>query len=159
MSGSILALFGVCLGTAFLEFLMPGEEKKGPRQVLHVLAALVALLLILRPTIALVGDGEAFFKDGDAWLGEGEEIEVDYQQVFSDAVTCRSAAELTARLYDWLDDEFALTGEECLVTVTLDGSGDLARIQVRLQKSGLLQDPEAVEHKLKEMFTCEVEVR
>ena len=53
MSGTVLALFGVCLGVAILELALPGEERESPKAFLQFFASLLVLILIVGPLFSL----------------------------------------------------------------------------------------------------------
>ena len=158
MSGQILALFAVSLGAVMLELLVPGEDKGGPRQILHFLTALVVLVMILRPFLSLLCDADGFF-DGEVTWVEDSGWEEDYEAQFAKAVEQRSAERLTAGIYDLLEKELGLDAKACRVDVTFEETGALKQIRVTLIGVGLLQDPEAVAERLGQLFACDVEVR
>ncbi|MBR6726733.1 MAG: hypothetical protein IKM08_00935, partial [Clostridia bacterium] len=82
-----------------------------------------------------------------------------YEQVFSDAVSARSAEMLKEGVLELLREEFSVDGTQCEVTVILGEDGALQRIGIRLRGGGLLRDPKQIEERLLALFSCEVEVR
>lgn len=158
MGAGILALFGVVLAAALADHLVPSEDAKGTRQALHFLTALVVLTLLLRPFLAWLGNADDFLQ-GDVEWAEGEQSEADFEQLFSDAVASRSAAELRSGLYKLLEKEYGIAKEDCEIGVVLTESGELSRISIFLSGAALLQDPEEIEGDLRGRFDCAVEVR
>ncbi|MBQ8342202.1 MAG: hypothetical protein IJY22_07515 [Clostridia bacterium] len=153
MSGSVWALFCVCIGATLLEIALPDGEREGPKQFLRFFTALVVLLLVLEPVLSFAKNVNV--SEGVPGFGE----EVEFEETFSDAVEKRSRLELEMGIYALLAEEFALEREHCTVTAILDDEGELTCIRVKLCGKGLLQDPDEIEARLRELFSCEMEVR
>ncbi|MBO5326759.1 MAG: hypothetical protein J6A84_01390 [Clostridia bacterium] len=158
MGASILALFGVVFAAAIADLLIPGEEKGGTRQFLHILCALTVLLLLLSPFLSLLHRADGFL-EGEVEWEEGEVKKSDFEKQFSEAVANRSAAQLRQGLYALLEQQYGIDAADCEITVTLDGEGELRRIAVFLKGAALLQDPEEIKQDLLKRFSCDVEVR
>ena len=156
MSGGVLALFGVCLGVAILELALPGEEgREGPKRFLRFFAALVVLLLILRPIFPFSST------EGGCLAGalDGSGGAAAYEQILQEAVSRRSAEQLRRGLATAFKTEFDLEETEYTLSVELKDDGELRGITVRLKGSGLLRDPREILIWLEERFACEVSVR
>ena len=95
----------------------------------------------------------------ESLIPEIESEQSDFEAVFADTVARRSASELEAGLVQLLERDFGIAKKDCSVVVTLDGSGALLSVAVRLSGKGLLVDPRAVEQALGELLGCLVEVR
>ena len=118
MSGGVLALFGVCLGVAILELALPGEEgREGPKRFLRFFAALVVLLLILRPIFPFSST------EGGCLAGalDGSGGAVDYEQILQEAVSQVSGAEVMVTLESGYRVVYASDGKGEPATV---GSGN-----------------------------------
>ena len=155
MSGTVLALFGVCLGVAILELALPGEERESPKAFLQFFASLLVLILIVGPLFSLPQAVEDALGD----LQAGAESTEDFEQILQDAVAMRSKEQLEAGVGAWLEENFALAPGAYTVCATLDRNGELCRITVRLQGVGLLRDPAEIEQGLCALLGCETEVR
>lgn len=158
MGAAILALFGVVFAAAIADLLIPGEEKGGTRQFLHILCALTVLLLLLSPFLSLLHRADGFLQGEVEWE-EGEVQKSDFEKQFSEAVANRSAAQLKQGLYTLLEQQYGIDAADCEIAVTLDSEGELRRIAVILKGAALLRDPEEIEQDLLERFSCDVEVR
>ena len=158
MGTAILALFGMVFAAAIADLLIPGEEKGGTRQFLHILCALTVLLLLLSPFLTLLHRADGFLQGEVEWE-EGEVQKSDFEKQFSEAVANRSAAQLKKGLYALLEEQYGIDPSDCEIAVTLDSEGELRRIAVILKGAALLRDPEEIEQDLLERFSCEVEVR
>lgn len=155
MNGTVLALFGVCLGVAILELALPGEERESPKAFLQFFASLLVLILIVGPLFSLPQAVEDALGD----LQAGAESTEDFEQILQDAVAMRSKEQLEAGVGAWLEENFALAPGAYIVCATLDRNGELCRITVRLQGTGLLRDPAEIEQGLCALLGCETEVR
>ena len=156
MSEGILSLFGVALGGAIADILLPGKPKGPLRRALGVLVSLTLLLLILRPVMGLIRDEGGFLEGVIPEIG-GEQT--DFEAIFADTVAKRSASELEKGIVQLLERDFGIAERDCAVGVLLDGQGELLSVSVRLSGKGLLVDPRAVEQALGELLNCLVEVR
>ena len=155
MSGTVLALFGVCLGVAVLELALPGEEREGPKAFLQFFASLLVLLLIVGPLFSLPSAVENALGD----LQTGVESTEDFAQILQDAVAMRSKEQLEAGVGAWLEENFELAEGTYTVCATLDRNGELCHLAVRLHGTGLLCDPTEIEQGLCALLGCETEVR
>lgn len=157
MGAEILSLFGVVLAAVLADLLVP-TENGGMRQFLHFLTAMVLLVLLLRPFLSVLGGTESILR-GDVQWPQGEENAEEYERIFRQTVTDRSAAELREGLFDMLYREYGIAEENCEIRVQLTKEGELSEISIFLSGSALLHDPEEIECDLREKFECTVEVR
>lgn len=157
MSAGVLGLFGVAMGAALIELLLPGEEKSGVRQAVRLLSALIVLCLLLSPLASMLGSADDFLQR-EIVLPDGES-EACFGERFEEAIEQRSMAEFKELLLQYLYEEHGVEKEDCEVEVTLSEDGELALVRVRLSGAALLRDPEEIEAGLREKLDCCVEVR
>ena len=155
MRGAILALFAVCLSAALLDLLSPGEGDRGLKRGLHLLSALAVLLLLLQPFFAFLR--EAPEKIGQ--MTQNEEERGEFETIFNTTLTSAAAEELRAGLYRILATDYEIAKEQARIVLSFDADGSLARVQIFLSGSALLQDPDALARDLGEKLNCQVEVR
>ena len=122
------------------------------------LALASVLLLILHPFLGILQNPpELAFEN---LVGETkEDATARFEEVLHAAVEAGSVRDLREGVYLLLAEEFSVARENATVLVTLDGTGALSRVEVRLSGKALLRDPVPIRERLLEKLNCEVEVR
>ena len=155
MNAWIISLLCVVLAASLIELLLPEGNARTTRHHVHLLTALVILLMMAQPLLALVRKG------GDAFtltLPEGT-VQTDYEAIFRDAVAHRSRAELEKGLYTLLSEQYGVAPEDAALYTEFDADGALTYIRVILSGKALMLDPAPIEQDLARRFGCAVEVR
>ena len=153
----MLGLFGVCVGAAILELIVPGEARGTTKVMLRLLVVLTVLVLILTPLFSFLR-GNELEGIADAFLQEGE-LEEYYEGIFEDTLARGGEAELSALIAERLAREYGLEASDFRVLAVLDDASGECRVSVYLSGKAILLDPRRVEEMLTQLLSCEVEVR
>ena len=158
MKREILSLFCVVLAATLLRLLLSNGESKGLRRAVSFFLSLAVLLLILHPFLGILQNPpELAFEN---LVGETkEDATAHFEEVLHAAVEAGSVRDLKEGVYLLLLEEFSVAREDATIFVTLDETGALSRVEVRLSGKALLVDPVPVKERLLEKLNCEVEVR
>lgn len=157
MSEGVLGLFGVALGAALLDFLLPGKESSGVRSAVRFLTALAVLCLLLSPFLSMLGSvGEAL--EGEIAFEE-EADRAAFEECFADTVNARGLAEGERLLLAYLEEEFDVGQENCEISLELGEEGTLSCVRVFFSGTALLKDPDEIARALEDKLNCRVEVR
>lgn len=158
MGNTVLGLFGVGLAAGLAELLLPGEEGKGTKAALRLLVSLAVLLLLLRPFLSFFGTSPEFYFE-ELVGGSEEDTTAQYEDIFARAVAAGSERDLREGIYSWLLAEYGIEKEDAYIKISFDEAGALARVEIYLSGSGLLQDPDVLAEALGAKLGCETEVR
>jgi hypothetical protein len=157
MGNTVLGLFGVLFAATLAELLLPGEEGRGTKGVLRLLTALAVVLLLIRPALPYLQGTPAF--PFEELVGQSEDVEKAYEEIFSRAVRSGSERELKAALKKLLSSEYGIAQDDAYIKVYFDGKGALLRVEIYLSGLAILEDPDKIAADIGGRLGCETEVR
>ncbi len=157
MGKSVFSLFALTLAATLCDLLLPERSKQSARGVLRLLTVAATLFLLLTPIFSLFRDPPT---DWLADLGTaGENTAKGYEELFQNAVSKGSAAELRAGLHDYLQAEHGIEVKDAQIYFEFGKTGELFRVRIRLSGKGLLMDPSSLKQDVEKLLNCSVEVR
>lgn len=145
----VIRILTMSLLCSLVEMLAPIGEREGLRRMVRLAAALCLLCLMIEPLREVRDALKAF--DLGAWAaGMEREAEEDYARLMEEKLTAVSREQVETIVGELLEEKFAVSGEECTVTVDWESK----RVWISLRGRALLRDPREIEAAIEERLAC-----
>lgn len=160
MKEYVIGLFALSIVCAMVELLSPEGEGGGMVRHIKWVGGLCLLCVLCFPLAALLQEGgdlpEKMFSAIDQWLGEGEKMEEQYQELWQDEQQKLDLAYAQDAIEQMICREFGLLEDEVSVLAEADEQEKLLTyVRVGLSKGAIWTNTHQVEEFIQKMFGCE----